>query len=397
MPEEKRDYYEVLGIARDASKEDVSKAYRKLALKYHPDRNPDNKEAEIKFKEATEAYEVLTDPEKRAQYDQFGHVSGEAGFGGYGFDFDINDAFRVFRRDFGGLDEIFEMFMGGGRRGTQAGHRDRFDIFSEYGGRDRSGPMTGEDIKYEFEITLEDAATGMETELDVPRLENCSVCKGTGAAEGSEPITCPACNGGGQQKSVRQMGFTQFISVTTCNNCRGEGKIIKNPCKECGGEGRVRKVNRISIKIPPGVDTGSHLRIRNKGHQGIRGGPPGNLYVVIFVSEHEFFDRRGESVLCEVPITYTQAVLGTKLKVPTLSGSANMKVPPGTQTHTVFRLVGKGLPRFGGRGSGDQYVKVIVKTPKKVNKQMRQLLAKLQEEEEKSGGLKKKILKKFKS
>jgi molecular chaperone DnaJ len=192
------------------------------------------------------------------------------------------------------------------------------------------------------------------------------------------------------------MGFTQFISVTTCNNCHGDGKIIKDPCKECGGEGRVRKVNRISIKIPPGVDTGSHLRIKNKGHEPRRGGPPGNLYVVIFVSDHEFFERRGDDVFCEVPITYTQAVLGTKLKVPTLSGSANMKVPSGTQTHTVFRLTGKGLPRFGNRGMGDQYVRVIVKTPKKVNKHMRQLLKKLQEEE-KSGGLKKKILKKFKT
>ncbi|WP_455391786.1 molecular chaperone DnaJ [[Eubacterium] cellulosolvens] len=394
MPEKKRDYYEVLGVARDASKEDVAKAYRKLALKYHPDRNPGDKEAEGKFKEATEAYEVLTDPEKRAQYDQFGHVGAEAGFGGYGFDFDINDAFRVFRRDFGGLDEIFEMFMGGGRR---SGHGDRYDIFSDYVERDRRGPAHGEDIKYELEITLEDAATGMETEIDVPRLELCSVCNGTGAAEGSEPITCPTCKGTGQQKQVRQMGFTQFISVTTCNNCRGEGRIIEKPCNNCGGEGRVRRINKISIQIPAGVDTGSHLRIRKKGHQGPRGGPPGNLYVVIIVQEHEFFDRRGEDLFCEVPITYSQAVLGTKLKVPTLTGSASVKIPSGTQTHTVFRLAGKGLPRFGSHGNGDQYVKVVVKTPKRTTKQMRQLLEKLQQEEEKSGGLKKRILRKFKS
>jgi molecular chaperone DnaJ len=386
MPEKKRDYYEVLGVERSASKDDISKAYRKLALKYHPDRNPNDKEAEVKFKEATEAYEVLTDPEKRAQYDQFGHIGPEAGFGGYGFDFDLNDAFRVFRRDFGSIDDIFEMFMGGGRG---HGGANRFNIFGDFTGRDRTGSMHGEDIKYELAITLEDAAEGMETELDIPRLEKCPECKGSGAAEGSKPITCPTCNGSGQQKQVRQMGFTQFISVTTCSDCRGEGKIIKNPCKKCSGEGRVRKINKISIKIPPGVDTGSHLRIKSKGHDGLRNGPPGNLYIVIFVQGHEFFERRGEDVLCEIPISYSQAALGTKLKVPTLSGSASMKIPPGTQTHTIFRLAGKGLPRFGTSGTGDQYVKVVVKTPTKINRKMRKLLEEMQSEESMSTGFSK--------
>jgi molecular chaperone DnaJ len=205
------------------------------------------------------------------------------------------------------------------------------------------------------------------------------------------------CDGSGQQKQVRQMGFTQFVSVTTCQKCHGEGSIIKNPCEECGGEGRIRKVNKISVKIPPGIDTGSHLRIRRKGHDGLHGGPPGNLYIIIYVQDHEFFERRGEHLFCEVPISFTQATLGDKIKVPTLNGSANMKIPAGTQTHTVLRLSGKGVPIIGSTGKGDQYVKVIVKTPKKVTKHMRQLLERLKEEEKKAGGLKEKILKKFKS
>ncbi len=394
MPEKKRDYYEVLDVDKKASKDEIAKAYRKLALKYHPDRNPGDKEAEVKFKEATEAYEVLNDPEKRAQYDQFGHLGPEAGFGGFGFDFDLNDAFRVFRRDFGGLDDIFDMFMGGGNR---HGPGSRVNIFGDFGERGRTGPRHGEDIKFQLEITLEDAANGMNTEIEVPRLEHCSACSGTGLEAGSKAITCPTCNGSGQQKNVRQMGFTQFISVTTCGKCHGEGKIIKNPCKKCGGEGRERKINKIAIKIPPGVDTGSHLRIRNKGHDGQNGAPPGNLYILIYVQEHDFFDRRGDDLACEIPITYSQAALGAKIKVPTLNGSANMKIPPGTQTHTIFRLKNKGLPRFDGNGKGDQYVKVIIKTPTKTNKKLRELLKKLDEEEKKVGGFKNKILKRFKS
>jgi molecular chaperone DnaJ len=392
MPEKKRDYYEVLGIEKTADADQISKAYRKMALKYHPDRNPDDKAAEEKFKEATEAYEVLNDPEKRTQYDQFGHLGPEAGFGGFGFDFDLNDAFRVFRRDFGGIDDIFEMFMGGNQRGGSG----RVNIFSNMGGRDRSGRSRGEDIKYQLDVTLEDAVDGMTTELDLPRLEQCPDCDGKGAEAGSEPMTCPDCDGSGQQKQVRQMGFTQFISVTTCAKCHGEGKIIKNPCKTCSGEGRIRKVNKISIKLPPGIDTGSHLRIRNKGHDGFRGGPPGNLYVVLIVQDHDFFERRGDDLLCEIPITYSQATLGAQIKVPTLKGSANMKVPAGTQTHTVFRLKEKGVPHFNSTGRGDQFVRVIVKTPSKVNKKMRQLLKEYEEEEKKHTGLKEKILKKFK-
>jgi molecular chaperone DnaJ len=390
MPENKRDYYEILGVEKKASKDEIAKAYRKLALKYHPDRNPDDKNAEVKFKEATEAYEVLTDSEKRAQYDQFGHVVAEAGFGGFGFDFDLNDAFRVFRRDFGGLDDIFDIFMSG-NRGS------RVNIFGDMNRRARRGGIPGEDIKFQFEITLEDAAEGMTTELDIPRLEKCPDCNGSGTKAGSEPVSCPVCEGSGQQKQVRQMGFTQFISVTTCPNCHGEGKIIKDPCKNCDGEGRIRKINKISIKIPPGVDSGSHLRIKGKGHDGKKNGPSGNLYVVIFVSEHEFFERRGNDLFCEIPITYSQAVLGAKTKVPTLKGSATMDIPPGTQTHTIFRLKGKGLPYFEGSENGDQYVKVIIKTPKKLNKKMRELLKELNKEEQKIGGWKKKILNKFKS
>jgi molecular chaperone DnaJ len=393
MPEKKRDYYEVLGLAREASKDEIAKAYRKLALKYHPDRNPDDKEAESKFKEATEAYEILTDPEKREQYDQFGHVGGGAGFGGFGFDFDLNDAFRVFKRDFGGLDDIFDIFLGGGH-GSGGGRR--VNIFGDMGRREHAGPQAGEDLRYDLEISLEDAAAGLETEIDIPRLEKCTTCNGSGAAEGSKPKTCPTCNGTGQQKQVRQMGFTQFISVTTCGNCRGEGHIIEKPCKKCSGEGRISKINKISVKIPQGVDTGSHLRIRHKGHESDSGGPAGNLYIVIFIRDHDFFERRGDDIFCEIPISFSQAALGDKIKVPTLNGSASMKVPAGTQTNTAFRLSGKGIPKFNGNGKGDQYVRVVVKTPTKINKHMRQLLTKYREEEKKAGGLKKKILDKFK-
>jgi len=371
-PKKKRDYYEVLDLEKNAGKEEITKAYRKLALKYHPDRNPDDKEAEEKFKEATEAYEVLSDPEKRAAYDQFGFagMDGAMGGGSGGYGFDINDAFRVFRRDFGGLEDLFEAFFG---RGGMGG----FDFSGRERGRPRSGPSPGSDRKYELGITLEDAAGGLETEIDVPRLETCTVCKGSGAKSGSKPVECPACNGAGQLKQARQMGFTQFISVTTCNKCHGEGKVIKNPCSECEGEGRVRKMNKISIEIPPGVDSGSHLRIIGKGDVGRRNGEPGNLYVVIYVKPHDFFERHGDDLLCEMPISYTQAVLGTDIEVPTLTGSAKMKVPAGTESHKIFRLKGKGIPHLRHSGKGDQYVKVIVQVPKKISRKRKALLKQL--------------------
>jgi molecular chaperone DnaJ len=384
-PKKKRDYYEVLDIEKNAGKDEVTKAYRKLALKYHPDRNPDDKDAEEKFKEATEAYEVLSDPEKRAAYDQFGFAgmdgAMDGGPGAVGFDFDINDAFRVFRRDFGGLEDLFEAFFGG--RGGMGG----FDFAGRERGRQRYGPEPGNNRKYELEMTLEDAATGLETEIDVPRLETCKVCKGSGAKSGSKPVDCPACNGAGQLKQARQMGFTQFISVTTCNKCHGEGKVIKNPCDACEGEGRIRKMNKISLEIPAGVDTGSHLRIIGKGDVGRRNGAPGNLYVVIYLKPHDFFERHGDDILCEMPVTYTQAVLGTELEVPTLKGSAKMKVPAGTESHKIFRLKNKGIPHLKHSGKGDQYVKVVVQVPKKISKKHKTLikqLAKLEKQESKS-------------
>lgn len=394
VKKKKRDYYEVLGLVKDASKDDITKAYRKLALKHHPDKNPDDKGAVEKFKEATEAYEVLVDPDKRAAYDQFGFAGMDGsiggGPGGVGFNFDLNDAFRVFRRDFGGLEDLFEAFMGRGGG---------FDFFAERGGpRERYGPVPGSDRKYELEITLEDAAFGLETEIEVPRLETCEECDGSGAKSGKKPVNCPACEGSGQLKQVRQMGFTQFISVTTCNKCHGEGKIIKDPCSECQGEGKVRNVNRISINIPPGVDSGSHLRIMGKGDDGKRNGPAGNLYVIIYVKPHELFERHGDDVLCEIPITYTQAVLGTELEVPTLKGSAKMKVPAGTETHKVFRLKGKGIPYLKRSGKGDQYVRVVIKVPTKLSRKRKTLLkqlAKLEQVESKS--TKQKIFNKFKS
>ncbi len=397
VSKKKRDYYEVLGIEKNANKDEVTKAYRKLALKYHPDKNQDDKDAIEKFKEATEAYEVLADPDKHAAYDQFGFAGidgSPGGPGGFGFDFDLNDAFRVFRRDFGGLEDLFEAFMGRGGRGVSG-----FDFFAERGGqRERYGPVPGSDRKYDLEITLEDAAFGLETEIEVPRLETCEECDGSGAKSGKKPVNCPTCEGSGQLKQVRQMGFTQFISVTTCNKCHGEGKIIKDPCPECQGEGKVRKMNKISINIPPGVNSGSHLRIMGKGDDGRRNGPAGNLYVVIYVKPHEFFERYGDDVLCEIPITYTQAVLGAELEVPTLSGSAKMKVPSGTETHKVFRLKGKGIPYLKRNGKGDQYVRVMVKIPKKPSKKRKQLLKQLaQLEKAESISTTQKIFNKFKA
>jgi molecular chaperone DnaJ len=396
VTKKKRDYYEVLDIEKNAGKDEITKAYRKLALKYHPDRNSEDKDAEEKFKEATEAYEVLIDPDKRAAYDQFGFAGMDGaiggGPGGVGFDFDLNDAFRVFRRDFGGLEDLFEAFFGRGGGGMGG-----FDFTGRERGRQRYGPEPGRDRKYDLEITLEDAAGGLETEIDVPRLETCNVCNGSGAKSGSKPVDCPVCNGAGQLKQARQMGFTQFISVTTCNKCHGEGKVIKSPCEACEGGGRVRKMNKISLEIPAGVDNGSHLRIIGKGDVGRRNGVPGNLYVVIYVKPHDFFERHGDDLLCEMPISYTQAVLGAEIEVPTLNGSAKMKIPAGTESHKIFRLKSKGIPHLRHNGKGDQYVKAVVQVPRKLSKKRKILLkelAKLERQERKS--TKKKILDKLK-
>lgn len=354
----KRDYYEVLGVGKDATPEEIKKAYRRLARKYHPDVNPGDKEAETKFKEVKEAYDVLSDPQKRQQYDQFGHIDEQfsgAGFGqqgGFGFGDFGNFA------DFGGFEDIFDTFFGGGSRR-----------------RRRPAPEKGADLRYDLEITLEEAASGLETELRVPRTENCPACGGSGARPGTQPVTCSACNGTGQQQFSRQTAFGRFINVQTCSVCHGEGKIIKESCPECRGEGKIMQERRIEVKIPPGVDNGSRLRVPGEGEAGVRGGPPGDLYVVIKVRPHKIFKRDGDDLYCEIPISFSQAALGAEVEIPTLQGKATLRIPEGTQPGTSFRLKGKGMPRLRrGVGQGDLYVKVNLKVPRKLNAKQKKIL-----------------------
>lgn len=358
---EKRDYYEVLGVGKNATEDDIKKAYRNLAKKYHPDVNK-APEAEEKFKELSEAYEILIDPDKRANYDRFGHAGAESIFGREGFrwsDFThFSDIEDIFGRDFFGRD-LFNVFFGGERRAS------------------RTGPVHGSDLRYDLNITLEDAAFGLKTEINVPRTAVCDLCNGSGAKPGTKINTCPACKGTGQERRERRTPFGQFLSITTCSRCHGEGKIIESPCPRCNGTGNVRHTTRISVKIPAGVDTGSHLRISGEGDSGIRGGHPGDLYVVIHVLPHEFFKRQDDDIFCEIPITFSQAALGDEVEVPTLKSKARIKIPPGTQTGTVFRLKGEGIPHLNGRGRGDQNVIVRVKTPEKLNREQRELLEKL--------------------
>ncbi|MBO8168817.1 MAG: molecular chaperone DnaJ [Thermoanaerobacteraceae bacterium] len=347
----KRDYYEVLGVSRDASQEEIKKAYRKLARKYHPDVNPGDKEAEKRFKEIKEAYEVLSNSEKRARYDQFGHagMGDEGGFGGFGG-----------AHDFGGFEDIFDMFFGGGFGGSRA--------------QRHQGPQRGADLKTELEITFEEAAFGAEKEITVPRLETCRQCGGSGAQPGTHPETCPVCHGTGQIRISPKTPFGMFQTVKTCHNCHGEGTVIKTPCRECGGKGRVRRERKIEVKVPPGVDTGSRLRVAAGGESGINGGPPGDLYVFIKVKPHRHFKRDGNNVIYELPITFTQAALGCDIEVPTLDGKITFTIPEGTQTGTTFRLRGKGIPKLQGYGRGDQLVKVEVITPTNLTEKQKQLL-----------------------
>ncbi|NPV52786.1 MAG: molecular chaperone DnaJ [Firmicutes bacterium] len=349
----KRDYYEVLGVDRDASQDEIKKAYRKLARQYHPDANPNNSSAEEKFKEINEAYEVLGDPEKRARYDQFGHAGTEGGFGGFG------------QGDFGGFGgfepfgNIFDMFFGSDFAGARA---------------QRRGPERGADLRYDLEITLEDAAFGLEREVQVTRMDTCRECGGTGAAPGTHPITCPVCNGRGQVGETRATPFGRFTSLHTCQRCGGEGKIIEKPCPACNGKGRVRGRHTIAVKIPPGVDTGTRLRVAGEGDGGLKGGAPGDLYVYITVLPHDIFERAGNDIVCEVPVEFWQAALGDEIEVPTLDGKAKLKIPEGAQTGTVFRLKNKGIPSVRGFGRGDQHVRIKVVTPTKLNEKERELL-----------------------
>lgn len=349
----KRDYYEVLGVTKDASPEDIKKAYRKLARQYHPDVNPD-KDAEEKFKEVRQAFDVLSDPEKRAQYDQYGHAAEEGfgnGFGGFG-GFNQGGGFSGF-----GFEDIFDSFFGGNTRG-----------------RRQAGPQRGNDLRYDLEISLEEAVNGLETTIAVPRVEQCETCGGSGAKPGTGAETCSRCQGTGQEQVVRNTAFGRFVSVKTCDACRGEGKIVRDPCPACHGRGRVQKERKIEIKIPAGVDTGARLRVAGEGEGGLRGGPPGDLYVLIHVKPHKFFKRNGDDIYTEVSISFVQAALGTELEVQTLDGKARLKVPEGTQPGTNFRLRGKGVPHLRGHGRGDQHVIVNVDIPRKLSAKQKDIL-----------------------
>jgi molecular chaperone DnaJ len=345
-PTTHRDYYEVLGVARGASEQEIKSAYRKLALKYHPDRNPGDRAAEESFKEAAEAYSVLGDPEKRRRYDAYGH----AGLGGAsGFD-------PTIFADFG--DILGDLFGFG-------------DVF---GRRSRTGPRRGSDMRYNLELSFEEAVFGTETHILVPRPETCATCSGSGVAPGTRPSTCSSCGGAGQV--TFQQGF--FSVARTCGRCRGTGRIISSPCKDCRGEGHVMVERKLQLKIPPGVDTGSQLRVTGEGEPGALGGPPGDLYVVVRVQEHAFFKRDGSSLYCEVPLSITQAALGATLEIPTPDGGhTKLHIPEGTQTGAVLRVRGQGVPHLGSRGRGDLHVGVRVVVPTKLNAEQRRLLEQL--------------------
>jgi len=350
----KRDFYEVLGVSRTANEQEIKSSYRKLALQYHPDRNPDNAEAEEKFKECSEAYAVLADTEKRARYDRFGHA-GVAGNGPSAGGFDPS-VFNDFQDIFGDLFGFGDIFGQGGRRRTRA---------------QRGGDMR-EDITLEFE----EAVFGVTRQLQIRRLETCDTCKGDGAAPGKAPINCTTCGGRGQVRY--QQGF--FAVAQTCGTCRGTGKLIVDPCKKCKGQARVRRERTVTVKVPAGVEEGARILYSGEGEAGLFDGPPGDLYVVLHVKEHSFFQREGSHLHCVIPISFTQAALGTEIQVPTLEGQHKLQVPEGTQTGTVLRLRNKGVPVLNGHGRGDLYVELKVQTPAKLSKRQRELLAELETE-----------------
>jgi molecular chaperone DnaJ len=347
----KRDYYEVLGVARGASDAEIKSAYRKQAMKYHPDRNPGDHSAEERFKEAAEAYAILADTEKRSLYDRFGHA-GVSSAASAGFDPTV---FQGFEDLFGGLGDIF----GFG------------DLFG--GGRRRGGPQRGGDLRYDLEITFEESAQGAETSIQIPRHETCQTCAGTGSAPGSSPTVCAQCRGQGQVRLQR--GFLTVAAA--CPQCRGAGKVISKPCASCRGEGRVARERKITVKIPAGIATGQQLRLQGEGEAGAAGGPPGHLYVVVHVREHEFFRRDGLNLFCEIAVNFTTLALGGEIQVPTLDGTDDVKIHEGTQTGTTLRLRGKGMPDVGGTGKGDLFATIQVRTPRKLTKEQRHLIEQL--------------------
>ncbi|SDN01382.1 molecular chaperone DnaJ [Sediminibacillus halophilus] len=343
----KRDYYEILGVSKDASKDEIKKAYRKLARKYHPDVNKEADAAD-KFKEAKEAYEVLGDEQKRTQYDQFGHAGPQSqGFGG-GFGG---------AEDFGGFGDIFDMFFGGGGRR-----------------RDPNAPRQGADLQYTMTLDFEEAIFGKETDIQIPREETCDTCHGSGAKPGTEPKTCSHCNGSGQLNMEQNTPFGRVVNKRVCHYCQGTGKIIPDKCNTCGGTGKVKKRKKIHINIPAGIDEGQQIRVSGQGEAGVNGGPPGDLYVVVQIKPHEFYQREGDHVFCEMPITFAQAALGDEIEVPTVHGKVKLKIPAGTQTGKTFRLKGKGAPNVRGYGHGDQHVNIRVVTPTNLTERQEEIL-----------------------
>lgn len=339
----KRDYYEVLGISKDASKDEIKKAYRKLSKQFHPDINKEA-DANDKFKEISEANETLSDDQKRAQYDQFGHTDPNQGFGGGG--------------GFGGFEDIFDTFFGGGGRRS----------------RDPNAPRQGADLQYTMTLGFEEAVFGKETTIEIPREESCETCTGSGAKPGTKPETCTHCKGTGQLNVEQNTPFGRIVNRRVCNYCSGTGKMIKDKCSTCSGSGKVKKRKTINVKIPAGVDEGQQLRVSSQGEPGVNGGPSGDLYVVFRVRAHEFFERDGDDVYCEMPLTFAQSALGDDIEVPTLHGKVKLKIPAGTQTGSKFRLRGKGVPNVRGYGQGDQHIKVRVITPTKLSPEQKELI-----------------------
>ena len=352
-----RDYYEVLGVSRDASERDIKKAFRRMAMKYHPDRNPDDKDAEEAFKEVNEANDILSDPQKKAAYDQYGHAAfeqGGMGGGAQGFDGNFGDIFG---------DVFGDIFGGGG------------------GGRRRSSVQRGSDLRYNLDLTLEEAVRGVEKNIKVPTLVHCEKCNGSGAKPGTKPQVCGTCGGAGQVRM--QQGF--FSVQQTCPTCRGEGKTISDPCGECHGHGRKERTKTLNVKIPAGVDTGDRIRLSGEGEAGVNGGPAGDLFVQVNVLEHEIFERDGKHLYCEIPISFVDAALGGELEVPTLDGRVKLKVPAETQTGKLFRLRGKGIAPVRGGSTGDLLVRVVVETPVKLSSRQKELLREFQQETEDKG------------
>lgn len=356
-PGKSKDYYEILGVPRDAAPEDIKKAFRRLARKYHPDANPGNPEAEKRFKEINEAYAVLNDPQKRAQYDQFGTIGDSSasggspfeGFGGFGGGAPFEDLFG----------DLFESVFGGGARGRRA---------------QPNAPRRGNDIEMTIRVTLEEAFKGGKREVTIPRWQTCDRCKGTGTEPGTKPETCPTCRGRGQVEQTQRTPFGQFVSVAPCPNCHGTGRILAHPCRTCGGEGRVRGQHRVEVKIPAGVDTGTKLRLAGEGEAGINGGPPGDLFLVVEVEPNPLFERDGADLHTHLTLAFPQAALGCSIPVKTLEGQVSLEIPPGTQPGSVFRIKGKGMPRLRGVGRGDLFVHVAIEVPRTLTEKQKLLL-----------------------